>query len=240
MSDLLNLTINAHGGSDNWNKFSSVNARIACGGRTWKMKQQSGILDDIYISTSTKREFTTHYPFINKNWHTSFEPNRVAIEDENNAVVEELLDPRSSFNGHVRETPWTRLQLIYFAGYAIWTYLNAPFNFANPGYHTEELDTWKENDETFRRLRVTFPKEIATHSTIQTFYIDKEGLIRRHDYDVDIINGASSAHYLSDYIDVQGMKVATKRRVYLRKEDNTSVIPEPLLVSIDLSEVSFR
>jgi hypothetical protein len=38
-------------------------------------------------------------------------------------TVEELLQPRESFKGHAVDTPWTRLQLAYFVGYAMWTYL---------------------------------------------------------------------------------------------------------------------
>jgi hypothetical protein len=151
-----------------------------------------------------------------------------------------LLNPRESFAGHTTETPWTRLQLAYFAGYAMWTYFNAPFNFANAGYAVKELDPWEENGEVFRRLEVTFPKEVATHSPIQTFYIDKDGLIKRHDYNVDVAGGATAAHYLSDYIEVQGIKIATKRKVYVRLEDNTPLFPEPLLVSINLSEISLK
>lgn len=237
MNDLLKFTLEAHGGLDNWNRYETISARIICGGVTWLMKQQPGILDDIYVTSSTKREFASHYPFIHEDWHTSFEPDRVAIENGNNEVIEELFDPRSSFAGHTIETPWTRLQLTYFAGYAMWTYFNAPFNFAGPGYKVEELEPWEENGEIFRRLRITFPKEVATHGAVQTFYIDKTGLIKRHDYDVDILGGSGAVHYVSDHIDVQGIKVATKRRVYVRHEDNTPLTPEPLLVSIDLSEV---
>jgi hypothetical protein len=238
MDDLLRFTIEAHGGLENWLKFDRISARIICGGVTWQMKQQPGVLDDIHVSSDTKREFTTHYPFINKGWGSSFEPHRVAILDENDDVIEELDNPRASFAGHTTETPWTKLQLAYFAGYAMWTYFNAPFNFAGPEYKVQELTPWQENGETFRRLQVTYPEEIATHGPVQTFYIDKQGLIKRHDYNVDVFGGSAAAHYLSDYVDVQGIKVATKRRVYVRLEDNTALLPDPLLVSVDLSEIS--
>lgn len=240
MNDLLKFTLEAHGGLANWNKYESISARIFCGGRTFRMKQQSGVLDDLYVTSHTRKEFTTLYPFINEDWHTSFEPHRVAIEDSNNQVIEALNDPRSSFANHVRETPWSRLQLVYFSGYALWTYFNTPFCFTDPGYQTEEIGEWQENGATYRRLRVTFPSHVATHSAVQTFYIDQAGLIKRHDYDVDIIGGATSSHYPADYIDVGGIKIATKRRVYIRQEDNTALIPEPLLVSIDLKEISLQ
>lgn len=240
MNDLLKTTIEAHGSLETWNRYNSVSARIICSGITWELKQQPGILDDVYVTSSTKKEFTSHYPFINKDWHTSFEPHRVAIEDNNNVVIEELLEPRSSFTGHTTETPWTRLQLAYFAGYAMWTYFNAPFNFANAGYQVTELKPWEEKGEVYRCLQVTFPKEVATHGAVQTFYIDKRGLIYRHDYNVDILGGSGAVHYLSDYTEVQGIKVATKRRVYIRQEDNTPLLPEPLLVSVELSEIKLK
>ncbi|MBS7254017.1 hypothetical protein [Flavobacterium branchiicola] len=240
MNNLLEFTINAHGGIETWNKFESITAKLNTGGVLWPMKQQAGILDDIYITSNTKKEFTTHYPFIKKNWHTSFVPDRIAIENEKGETIEELLNPRASFSGHDRDTPWSKLEVAYFAGYAMWTYFNAPFIFANPKYKVTELEPWEENGETFRRLQVEFPPEIATHSKIQTFYIDKDGLIKRHDYSADILGNSTAAHYLSDYIDVQGIKIATSRKVYVRLEDNTPLLPEPILVSIELSEISLK
>jgi hypothetical protein len=49
---------------------------------------------------------------------------------------------------------------------------------------TKEIEPWQENGETWRRLKVTFPASIATHSAEQTFYFDQEGLLTRHDYEL--------------------------------------------------------
>ena len=49
-----------------------------------------------------------------------FTRNRVWIERRDGTVVEERSDPRAAFAGHVRETPWDRLHLTYFLGYAVW------------------------------------------------------------------------------------------------------------------------
>jgi hypothetical protein len=240
MNDLLEFTINAHGGLENFNKFETVTARLMCDGVLWSMVGHPGSVDDIYVTSHTNKQFTSHRPFLNKDWHTAFTPKHVAIKNSKGEVVEELSNPRDSFTGYTTETPWSQLQLAYFTGYAMWTYFNAPFNFGDAGYKVKELEPWEENGEVFRRLQVTFPEEVATHSPVQTFYIDKDGLIKRHDYNVDIAGGATAAHYLSNYIDVQGIKIATKREVYVRLEDNTPLFPEPLLVSIDLSEISFK
>ena len=90
----------------------------------------------------------------------------------------------------------------------------------------------------WRRLKVTFPQSIATHSTVQTFYFGSGGLLRRHDYDAEVLGGTSAAHYVHEYHEVSGIMVPTSRRVLGRRPDGTST-PDPLIVTIDLSEVEF-
>jgi hypothetical protein len=51
----------------------------------------------------------------------------------------------------------------HFNGYAMWTYLNTPFLMALPGFQVEEIEPWREGEETWRVLRVTFPAEIESH-----------------------------------------------------------------------------
>ena len=128
---------------------------------------------------------------------------------DDGAVVEALGQPRASFAGHTLETPWSTLQLAYFVGTAMWTYLTQPFTFAMPGFRTSELEPWDEAGQRWRRLRVAWPSNLATHSTEQTLYFDKNGLLARHDYDVEITGGTSAAHYVSDYDEVAGIKVPT-------------------------------
>jgi hypothetical protein len=92
---------------------------------------------------------------------------------------------------------WDRLDILYFAAYAVWTYVSTPFLFAREDYQVVELDPWVENGEHWRRLAVTFPEHVHTHSREQVFYIDaNDGLIRRHDYTAEPIGGwAKAAHY---------------------------------------------
>jgi hypothetical protein len=157
--------------------------------------------------------------------------------DEREILIDQLYFPRSSFNGYGTETPWSKLQLTYFTGYAMWTYLNAPFCFAEPGYEVKEIGPWTEDGQLFRRLQVIFPDEIATHSREQVFYIDETGLFKRHDYNVEILNNAASVHYITDYTEVQGIKFPTIRNVYKRNGDNTALVPNPLFISINLSDI---
>lgn len=240
MNNLLELTINAHGGLDNWGTFKSITAKLHATGLTFERKQQTGLFENVLVTADTKKQSISFEPLNNEEWHSAYTPDRVAIETIKGDVVEELLHPRSSFIGHVRETPWTRLQAFYFASYAMWTYLNVPFIFANPGYAVQEIEPWEEDGKHFRRLQVIFPKDVATHGPTQTFYIGDDGLIHRHDYNVEIVINASSSHYLFDYKEVNGIKIPTRRLVYMRKEDNTPVRPEPVLISINLHDINLK
>ena len=238
MNSLVQLTIDAHGGFERWRRFENVSAHLRNGGVLWALKQQQGVLDDVDVRVALHREWASHSPFLKPNQRTSFEPHRVAIETTDGRVVEERLKPRDSFVGHGLDTPWDRLHLAYFAGYAMWTYLTMPFLFAMDGVATEELEPWSENGEKWRRLKVTFPHSIATHSTVQMFYFDADGLLRRHDYDTEVLGGTPAAHYVHDYREFSGILVTTKRRVLARTANGTPA-PDPLIVTIDLSEVEF-
>jgi hypothetical protein len=154
-------------------------------------------------------------------------------------VVEERANPRESFSGHKFDTPWDSLHLAYFAGYAMWTYMNTPFLFALSGIETEDLESWQENGETLRRLKVTFPDSIATHSAVQTFYFDRQGRLKRHDYEVDVAGGTPAAHYVSGLTDVSGILIPTRHMIYPRQPDGHAA-PAPLVVSIDISHIEFR
>ena len=71
--------------------------------------------------------------------------------------------------------------------YALWTYLTQPFLYSYPGFETVEIEPWEEDGETWRRLKVIFPGDIASHTREQTSYFGSDGLLRRHDYAVDVL-----------------------------------------------------
>jgi hypothetical protein len=239
MNDLAALAINAHGGLDQWQKLKTVSARLLQGGVLWQLKGQGGVLDDVHVTVDLRKEWASHRPFGQSNRHSSFQPDRVAIEMNGGEVVEERANPRESFSGHKFDTPWDSLHLAYFAGYAMWTYMNTPFLFALSGIETEELESWQENGETLRRLKVTFPDSIATHSAVQTFYFDRQGRLKRHDYEVDVAGGTPAAHYVSGLTDVSGILIPTRHMIYPRQPDGHAA-PAPLVVSIDISHIEFR
>jgi hypothetical protein len=68
----------------------------------------------------------------------------------------------------------------------MWTYLTTPFSLSWSGFDLVELEPWQEGSEIWQRLSARFPSYLAPHSAQQTFYFDPNGLLRRHDYEVDV------------------------------------------------------
>jgi hypothetical protein len=238
MKDLLTFAIEAHGGLKRWNKLAEVSADLDVGGGLWGLKGQHEFVGPSRVVASLHYQWASHSPFLDLAHRSAFNAEHVAIETQDGLPVEARDNTRESFAGHTLETPWDRIQLAYFAGYAMWTYLTSPFSLIEEGFESEEVKPWQENGETWRTLRVQFPKSITTHSTDQTFYFDDDGLLRRHDYDVDISAGSGAAHYVYDHKPFNGIMVPTRRRIHIRGEDGKPQM-EPVLVSIDLSNIKF-
>jgi hypothetical protein len=235
-TDLVAFAMDAQGGLDRWRTFKSVSAHLMQGGALWKLKGHEDTLKEVNVTVGTRTEWAEHSPFRRPNQHTSFTPDRIAIESSDGDILHERFNPRDSFKGHTLETPWDDLQLAYFAGYAMWTYLNTPFLLALPDVQTKEIETWEENGEVWRRLKATFPPDIATHSAEQIFYFDQNGVLKRHDYQVDVSGGTPAAHYVSEQKKISGILVPTKHMIYPRQPDGRPLTAQ-LVVSIDVSDI---
>jgi len=237
MDRLASDIIDAHGGLAAWKSFSTLKAHLSQGGALWMLKGKAGVLDDTNVTIDLRRERASHAPFGDASRKSIFTPALVELRSAADETLEFLENPRASFAGHTLETPWSDLQLAYFAGCAMWTYLTMPFLLAEDGVETHELETWNDKGESWRRLKIRFPETIATHSTEQTLYVGADGLLKRHDYDVEIAGNTPGAHFVSDYVEVQGLMFPTKRRIFPRQPDGQAMA-EPLVVSIDLDQIT--
>jgi hypothetical protein len=76
-----------------------------------------------------------------------YTPDRVAIEDEDGAVLREHHGPRESYPVRGHGTRWDPLHALYFGGYGMWNYLTTPHLLTLPGVRTEELEPWQAEGE---------------------------------------------------------------------------------------------
>ena len=69
------------------------------------------------------------------------------IEAVNGTLIEASDHPEKSFARQERETPWDDIDVTYFVGEALWTYLNTPFLYTHDGFTTEEILSIQEAAE---------------------------------------------------------------------------------------------
>jgi len=158
--------------------------------------------------------------------------------DRTAKVVETLQDPLSSFDPKGPGDAWSDLQVAYFSGYTLWNGLTAPFLYSYPGFLTEEMEPWDERGEHWRRLRITFPESVVSNARQQIAYFGPDGLLRRHDSTLGVLNGERSADYVSDYHEFQGLMMPTTRRSYVIDDTSNAAIGNPI-VSIDVRSILF-
>jgi hypothetical protein len=238
MDELLAHVIDAHGGMKRWNGYEMIEATIVSGGGFFPLK---GVLQDADPRRMTfwlHEERSSILPYGAPDQRSMFTPERIAVEKLDGTVVAERPAPKDSFAGHQMSTPWDPLHRAYFNGEALWTYLTTPFVLAMKGVRVEETEPWHEGPETWRVLRAYFPGSIDTHSLVQDFFFGEDLMLRRHDYNVNIAGGFAASQLTSQYAVANGIRLPTKRRAYTRGPDRRPIL-EMLMVSIDISEVSF-
>lgn len=229
----------AHGGSERWRAHTGLSSTIVTGGDLWSLKGTDQSPEPRRVETDFARQLSSITPFRGDGSRMTWTPERVEIEADGGRVVSAMDAPREAFSGHALETPWGPLHLAYFQGYAMWTYHALPFVLAEPGYEVREIEPVMDRGELLTGLAARFPAHIHSHSREQRFYFGEDGLLRRHDYEVEIAAGSGASHYLADYVEIDGLRFPTSRRVHPRMPDG-AILYEVNLVSIDLSDYALR
>ena len=201
----------------------------------------NGVVLEERLELYLHREHATFTPWIAPGQSLTFDvaPKRVTLLTADGKTVDSRTNPRSSYAGYNRYSAWDALQVGYFLSYALWNYLTTPYLFTYPGVQTREIEPWDEDGETWRRLHVTSPDTIATHSAEQDFYYDSDAMLRRHDYTVDVNANAVVAHYTEEYKTFDGLVFPTRRRVHRRNPDGTSDRSQTA-ITIDIYEIAVR
>ncbi|MGA2319654.1 MAG: hypothetical protein ABSG95_02770 [Solirubrobacteraceae bacterium] len=235
MIELCERTIAAHGGLTLWEGADEIHAQVSAGGLAFATKLQGSAVRDVRARVSTGAQHVIFEPYPREGQRGVLEHDgSVRIETSAGELIAAREKPRSAFSDARHKLWWDRLDILYFGTCAIWTYLSAPFLFAREDYELAELDPWEEDGERWQRLAVRFPAHVHTHCREQVFYIDANGLIRRHDYTAEPFGSwAKAAHYCLDHQSFDGLTVPTCRRVYPRKRTNERR-DHPRLVWIDM------
>ncbi len=220
--EIAEQTIAAHGGRQLWESASEIGVEISSGGLAFASKLQGHAVRGVQARISTQGQHVVFAPYPRPGQRGVLEAGgTVRIETDEGGLVEARENARRAFSDLRHKLWWDRLDILYFATCALWTYISTPFVLAREDYGVREIDPWNEDGLRWRRLAVRFPDHVHTHSREQVFYVDGDGLIRRHDYTAEPIGGwAKAAHYCFEHRTFDGLVVPTYRRVYPRKANN--------------------
>jgi hypothetical protein len=238
MNDLLRLALQAHGGLQQWRQLKVVRASASLTGALWRLKGHADVFNNIQVEAQFNRQhLITH--LIGENRRTTFTPGRVSSESESGELQALRDNPRSAYQG--LESPWDDLHVAYFASCALWSYLTIPFLYTYPGFVSEELKNSRlgtKMENPGDRLRLRLLNRSPRTRADQFPYFGPDGLLRRHEYTIDVLGGARGPNYASDYRSSNGIIVPHKRRVFAYDGEKRKVA-EPLLVAIDIHDIEF-
>jgi hypothetical protein len=237
MSDLLEEVLAAHGGLERWEAVTALSARGRFGGLL-RSRFPGNRMADVDVRVSLAAQHAVFSGFPTEGQRAVFDRGDVRIETCEGEVIERRPNARQAFaglGGLRRSVRWDALDAAYFAGYAWWNYLATPGLLSRDGVTTTERAAGAR--ETWRRLDVCFPMDLHTHSRRQTFHVDANGLIRRHDYVVEPIGRwAHASHLCDDHQQIAGLVLPTRRRVRARGPGGRA-LAKPVLVALDIEEI---
>ena len=238
--DLLDSVLKAHGGLERWSQIKSINLTWNFSGWLLAVKGYPAHYQPTITIDTRKQAAILRRLGGGPDDKFMFTPERTWIERRDGSISMSRDNPRASFAGHVRTTPWDDLHLTYFVGYALYNYLVTPFCFTWPGFQTRELPEHEERGQLWRVLEVTYPDSFATHTKVQKFYFNDKFMLQRLDYVTDVAGGIV-AHYCFDHKEVGGIVFPMLRRVVRRvPETNEGVVGGPSSFTLDYCELSLK
>ena len=161
----------------------------------------------------------------------------IHLHQKSDDSVKVFKNRRNHFKGMRKLLTWDMVDTFYFFGYALVTYYSIPSLLPKLEFLQEIFV------KNLRGFKVRFPNDYNTHSEIQTFYFNEQGLLARHDYTADIISQmAIGSHFARNYISKSGVMIATERDVYMRLGSYVSSISvlSPRLTRARLNLLSHR
>jgi hypothetical protein len=234
MMKILQEIFEAHGGMDYWQSLEALDAEISASGFLFTVKRRP-VLKHVRMRAYTREPRFTFFDYPQPGQTAELIGNdEVRIVDNSGKILVRRKTPRSAFRGLRHQFFWDDLDFIYFGGYATWNYLTTPFLLMRKGFTIEELEPLPGELSLFKRLHITFPEDIPTHSKSQIFYFDEQLLLRRLDYTAEVVGSwAHAAHLCEEYRTFGQIKAPTRRWVLPLLFGNRPM-PGPTLVAIEV------
>ena len=235
-AELLNETIEGHGGRERWSRVRAIRAALSSGGLAFQSRCQPNALKGLQIEVRPHDVAVTLKDFVRPGWRGVWTPARAAIYDDSGGLIEERRDPRRHFGGAVQQVYWDKLDILTFAGCALWNYLSFPFLLEAKA--VELIGAEVPSEAGVQKLDARFGPDVPTHSARQSFFIDAARRLVRHDYTAEPIGSwATGANLCLESEVVAGIRFYTRRKVFPRLGPHNTIVRFPTLVWIELDDV---
>jgi len=154
----------------------------------------------------------------------------VHLLDSNGKTLSTRSNARKYFCLGRRMIYWDDLDMSYFANYAFWNYFTLPALLLN-----QEI-TWSQVDQS--TLKAIFPPSIPTHSRVQHFHFNEDGLLLQHDYCADVISRFAQAANVVTEHKKNGQITYPARRIVTPRTPWGKPMAGPVLIDIQVHQFS--
>jgi hypothetical protein len=228
---LINEVIEASGGLARWTGITQFTLHLSIDGELFAGRRG---YRDMVADGLTQNQFVRFTGFSGPDILGLYQPQHVTLENQNGKTLRSWPMPKPFLLDHVHLDD--DLQLVFICGVSLWNYLTTPFLLASPEIKVEELAPWKEQNQSWRRLRAVFPAHITTPAAEQIFYFDDKGRQRRADHD---FFGIRSAHYSWAHQSFNDIVVPTLRQS-LRLLPDGNTVRRPSLFDVEIFDATFE
>lgn len=217
--------LEAYGGEGRWSGAARVEAIVSLRGLLLTVKRVPP-LERMHVSVDVHRPRARLSP---REWEGEtgiLDGGDVRIETVDRRLVATRRDARQAFRGLRRALRWDRLDLVYFAGAALWTDL------AFPGLLLRDDVGWRQLSPVL--LEGSFPPSLPTHSPVQRFHVAPTGLLVQHDFTAEVLGRwAHAAQAVVAHDAWMGVPYPSLRRATLRTASGR-VLSRPTLLELQV------
>ena len=237
--DLLEKAVRASGGLDLWRLTRRFTLHMSITGSLCATRCGTAQLRELVVEGSTQTQALEITGFTRADLRALYRPDWVALEGHDARRLMERQGSPEALRSELQATTWDELQLAHYCGYLIWNHITTPFILAATDFETKELRRNIARGERLRQLRVVFPARVATHAREQTFYFDREGLLRRLDYPAAHEEHTQIAQMFSGHQRFSGILVPTLFRLLSIGAEGVPVA-KPSLLDVEIFDVRFE
>ena len=231
LTETAEKALEAYGGRKRWQDLNRIQAEVSVRGLAFAMKSRP-FFRRAHLDMKVHKPESSILPIGREAAVAGLLCDGNVELRRNGELLAERSDARAAFSHFRQILYWDDLAMAYFANYAFWNY------FTLPALLMREDIVWSEPAPG--QLLAEFPKSIPTHSPIQEFYFEQNGLLRQHNYTATIISRfANATNVVKAHESFGGIPFATKRIVSPASRKGTA-LGFPVLIDIDVHNIALH